>query len=144
MKVNDCIGDRDFTVGTVGNISMTNENTVNVKTLERCFNEQIDEELSNIVDTVEDRIRIACLTAIDSIVAPKIKLSIRLINASSERDAASITALSARGKQIGVTAPFENASENKNVLIVSNVNVETRNNIPDEVSELSVSRIRLH
>ena len=40
------------------------------------------------------------------------------------------------------TATFDNASENNNVLLISNVNDETRNNIPDEVSELSVPETR--
>ena len=30
---------------------------MNVKNLERCFNERIDREISNIVETVEDRIQ---------------------------------------------------------------------------------------
>ena len=51
---------------------MTNEITVNVKTFERCFDEWIDRKKSNIVDTVEDRMQNAILTAIDSIIAPKI------------------------------------------------------------------------
>ena len=38
--INEGIGDWDFTVGTSRNKLMTNENTVNVKTLERCFNER--------------------------------------------------------------------------------------------------------
>ena len=37
-----------------------------------------------------------------------------------------------------MTALFENASENNDLLHVSNMNDEARNNIPDEVSELSV------
>ena len=56
---------------------VVNENLVHVKTLERCFNEKIDREMSNNVVTVEGRIENAILTAIDSIVAPKIKLAIR-------------------------------------------------------------------
>ena len=40
----------------------------------------------NFVDTVEDRIQNAILTAIDNIVGPKIALAIRSINASSGRD----------------------------------------------------------
>ena len=121
---------------------MTNENTVNVKTFERCFNEKIDKEMSNIVDTVEDRIQNAILTAIDSIVAPKIELAIRSINASSGQDATSVTANSERGEHVGINGSFENASGNNNILHVSNVNDETRNNIPDEVSELSVPETR--
>ena len=70
--VSKSTNDRDFSVSTSGNNTAVNESTVNVKTSERCFNERIDKEMSNIVDTVEDKIRNAILTAIDNIVAPKI------------------------------------------------------------------------
>ena len=90
--VNDGTNDRDFTVGTSNNDSVVNGNAMSVKTLERCFNERIDREKSNIVDTVEDRIQNANLTAIENIVAPKIELAIRSINASSGRDATSVSA----------------------------------------------------
>ena len=113
---------------------MTNENTVNVKTLERCFIESNDKEMSNIVDTVEERTQSAILTAIVSIVAPNIELAIRSMNASSGQDATSVTANSELGEHIGITAFFENASENNNVLHISNVNDETRNNIPGKLS----------
>ena len=89
---NEGTNDRDFTVGTSNNNSTINENAMYVKTLERCFNERIDKEISDIVDTFEDRIRKAILTASDNIVAPKIELAIRSINASSGRDATSVTA----------------------------------------------------
>ena len=59
---------RDFTVGTSSNNIAISESAVNVKTLERCFNERIDGAMSNIVDTVEDKIQNAILTAIDNIV----------------------------------------------------------------------------
>ena len=75
--VSEGTNDRDFTVGTSSNNMAINENAMNVKTPERCFKERIDREMSNIVDTVEDRIQIAILTAIDNIVAPKIELAIR-------------------------------------------------------------------
>ena len=65
---------------------------MNMKTLERCFNERIDKEMDNIVGTVEDRIQNAILAAIDNIVAPKIELSIRSLNASSWRDVTSVSA----------------------------------------------------
>ena len=77
---------------------MTNQNKVKVKALERCFNERIDQEMSNNVDTVGDRIQNAFLIAIDSIIAPKTELAIRSINASSGRDATSVTANSERGE----------------------------------------------
>ena len=75
--VNEGTSDRNFTVGISAKNLMTNENTVKVKTLERCFNESSDREMSNIVETVEDRIQNAILTAIDSIVAPVTELAIR-------------------------------------------------------------------
>ena len=130
--------DRDFTVGISNNNSVVNENAMNVKTLERCFNERIDREMSNFVDTVEDRIQNAILTAIENIVAPKIELAIRSINASSGRDVTIVIANSERGEHMGINAPFENASGNNNIPYVSNVNDETRHNISNEVSELSV------
>ena len=142
IVVNEGTNDRDFTVGTSSNNIAINESTVNVKTLENCFNERIDREISNIVDTVEDRIQNAILTATDNIVAHKIQLAIRSINASSGRDVISVTANSERGEHVGINTPFENASGNSNTLHVSNVNDETRNNISDEVSELSVPETR--
>ena len=75
--VNEGTNDRDFTVGTSNYNSTINENTKKLKISERCFNKMIDREMSNIVDTVEDRIQNAFLTAIDNIVAPKIELAIR-------------------------------------------------------------------
>ena len=94
--------------------------------------------MDNIVDTVEDRIQNAILTAIDSINTPRIELATRSINASSRRDATSFIANSEHGEHIGIAAPFKNVSERNNTLHVLNMNDETRNKISDEVSELSV------
>ena len=139
VVVNEGTNNRDFTVGTSNNDSVIKGNAMGMKTLERCFNERIDREMNNIVDTVEDRIQNAILTAIENIVAPKIELAIRSINASSGRDATSVSANSERRERVGINASFENASKNNDTLDVSNVNDETRQNNPDEVSELSVS-----
>ena len=138
IVVNGGTNDRVFTVGTSSNISVANGNAMIVKTLERCFNEKTDREMSNIVDTVEDRIQNAILTAIDNIVAPEIELAIRSINASAGRDATSVSADSERREHVGINTSFENASGNNNILGVSNVNDETRHNIADKVSKLSV------
>ena len=62
--------------------------------------------MSNIVDTVEKRIQSAILTAIDIIVAPKIELSIRLINPSSKQNVSSITENSERGDKKRKKCPF--------------------------------------
>ena len=56
IAVNEGTNDQDFTVGTFNDGSIVNGNAMSVKTLERCFNERIDREMNNIVDTVEDRI----------------------------------------------------------------------------------------
>ena len=142
VVVSEGTNDRNFTVGTSSNDSTVNGNAMSVKAFERCFNERIDREMSNIVDTVEDRIQNAILTAIESIVAPENELAIRSINASSGRDATSVSANLERWEHVGISTSFENASGNNDTLGVSNVNDETRQNIPDEVSELSVSETR--
>ena len=139
--VNEGTNDRDFTVDTSNDDSIINGNVMSMKTLERCFNERIDREMSNIVDIVEDRIQNAILTAIENIVAPKIELAIRSINASSEQDATSVSANLERKERVGINASFQNASKNNDTLNVSNVNDETRHNIQDEVSELSAPEI---
>ena len=111
---------------------------VKVKILERCFKGKIDKEMSNSVDTVENKIQKATLTAIDSSITPKSELTIRSIKMSSGRDAPSVMANSERGKHIGITAPFEKVSQwNKTLHVIKTID-ETRNNIPDEVSELLV------
>ena len=138
VVVNEGINDQDFTVGTSNVSSIINENVLNVKTLERCFNERIDWEMKNIVETVEDRIQSAILTAIDNIVGLKIELAIRSINASSGRDVASMSANSERTEHTGIDASFENASENNNTIGVTSINDEPRRNSQDGVSELSV------
>ena len=92
VTVNEGTADQDFTVGTSGNNLKSNENTVNVNTLERCFNKRIDRELGKIVETFEDTIQNAFLTAIDIIVAHKIELAIRPVNAASGRNVTIITA----------------------------------------------------
>ena len=137
VVVNEDTVDQEFTAINFGSYLAANENLVNVKTLERCFDEWIDREMGNFVDTVEDRIKNAILNAIDSIITPEIELAIRSINASSERDATSVMANSEHGEHMGITAPFENVSERNDTLHVLNTNDETPNNIPDEVSELS-------
>ena len=109
-----------------------------VKTLERCFIEKIDREMGNTVDTVEDQIHNAILTAIYSIITTKVELANMSKNASSGRDATSVVASSEREEHIGIIATFENVSERHNTVHVLNENDETRNRNQDEVSQLSV------
>ena len=44
VVVNEGTNGRDLTVGTFSSSTAINESMVNVKTLERCFNERIDRE----------------------------------------------------------------------------------------------------
>ena len=136
--VNEGTNDRGFTFGTSGNNSVINEYAMNVKTLERYFDERIDREMSNIVDKVDDRIQNAILTTIENLVAPKIELAIRSINAISGRVVASVSANSERREHVGIITSFENASGNNNMPNVTNAIDESGHNVPDEVSELSV------
>ena len=142
IVVNEDTNDRDFTVGASSNNTVVNESTMNVKTLERCFNERIHREMCNIVDRVEDRIQNAILPAIDNIIATNIELTIGSINASSGRVVTSVNANSESGGHAGVGASFENSSENNIVSHVSNVNDKTRRDFPDEVSEVLISGSR--
>ena len=124
-------GDTNFTVGIFD--LLYNENIKKVKTLKKCFVERIAREMSNYVETVKDRIQYASLTTIDGIVAPKIEILIKSINASSTRDATNVAANSERGEQIGISTPSENLCEKNITLFALKLN-------KDEVSELSVPR----
>ena len=81
--VNEFTADQEYTGGNSDNNPAVDESLVNVKTLEKCFNERIEREKGNFVDTVDDRIQNAILIALDSIITPKKELAIRSINASS-------------------------------------------------------------
>ena len=134
--VNERTGYQEFTVDIPGSCLTVKKNAVNMKTLERCFNERNDRELCNIIDTVQNRIQNANFTAIDRIITPKIELAVRSITASSVGDATSDMANSEREEHIEISAPFENVSERNNTLYVltDNTNDETQNNIPDKVN----------
>ena len=67
-----------------------------------------------------------------------IELAIRSKKASSGRDVTRVTVSSERGKPVVITPPLGNTSGNKNVIHISKMNDETRNNIPNEVSGLLV------
>ena len=139
VVVNEGVDDQNFTGGTSNVSSIVNENALNVKSLERCSNERIDREMSNIVDTVEDRIQNAILVAIDNIIAPKIELAIRSINASSGPDVTSVSGNSERRDHERMNTSFGSASENNGTLGMTNANDETRCNPHDRVGELSVA-----
>ena len=94
--------------------------------------------MGKLVDTVESRIQKAILTAIGSIITPKIELAYKSINSSTRRDEINVMAISERGEHTGITAPLEIVSERNKTLHLSKVKGETRYKILDEVSELSL------
>ena len=69
--------DQEIKIGKCDSVLEVKENVVNVKTLERFSNERIDKEMGNTVDTVDDKIQNAIVTAIDSITSPEIELALR-------------------------------------------------------------------
>ena len=69
--------------------------------------------MGNIVDTVEDRIQNAILSAADSIITPKIELAIRSVNASTGREATSLMATSEGGDHIRITALLKRIRKEK-------------------------------
>ena len=124
--INESTIERDFIRGTSSYYLVTDATTVIKKTLERCFVEKIDKEMSNIIDTVEDKIQNAISTVIDSIVAPKIELAIKSVNLSSGQNATSVAANLERREHVLIFASFENAFGNNNALHVSNRNDDSK------------------
>ena len=88
VVVNEGFGNQKFTPNDTSIKLTANGNLVERKTLERCFDERIDKEMDNFVDTVEDRIQ----KAIDSSFNPKVELTVWSKNVSSGRDANSVKA----------------------------------------------------
>ena len=79
------------------------------------------------------------MNTIDNIITSKIELVFGSIDASSGQDATSFRANSERVDRLGSTASLENVSEWISTLHVLNTKDETRRNISNEVSELSVT-----
>ena len=132
--VNEGTGDQEITVGNHENNLTANKNALNVRTLERCFIEKVEREISNIADTLEDK-KTAILTATDSIVAPKLQFAVRSKKHVLWRRSDHCHGKFGTWEHIGITTTFENVSERNNTLHVLSTNDETGNSTPDEVSE---------
>ena len=115
-----------FFLEIINGISATNENTLNVQTLQMSPTDKSDREMVNIVDTVEDRIQNTILTSSDNIIIPRIELVVRSKNASSGRDAANVTANSERWEHTEITVSSENVSDRNNTFHESNADDEIR------------------
>ena len=128
FTVKEGTADQEFTVCVSDSGQAVNENVVNEKTLEAFFKGMIDTEKGKIVDTVEDMIQEAILTAKDSINNPKIKLDFRSISAASGRDATIVMSSSKQGEYIWITAPLWDVSERNNTLHVTFKGWESKQN----------------
>ena len=136
--VNSGSVDQEFTVNNNNVISRTDENTMNVQTLERSVARRIVRDLGNIVNTVKDRSQSAILTVIDNIVTARIELTFSSIKMSYGRDTTSVKANLERGEHMGINICFQNESKMNSTFLELNANDSTRENIFDEASELSV------
>ena len=79
-----------------------------MKTLERCFNDCINTERGNIVETFEVRIQNANLTAIDTDFIPKSELIVRSINTFLGQNGTGVTTISERGERARNSASSQN------------------------------------
>ena len=91
-----------------------------------------------VVETVEDKIYIPTLAAMDKIVTPKNALVFKSMNVSSGGNAAIVTANLAREEQVRITAFFENLSDRNITFYELKKTDETRGYIPYKVSEYLV------
>ena len=97
---------------------------MDVPTLERNLTGSITKEMSNVIETVEDRIQNAILTAMDPVITPRIELAVNLMNTFSARDW-SVTANSEYGEEVWISAPYGNVSERKSTFRELNITNET-------------------
>ena len=95
--------------------------------------------MGNSVDTIGVWMQNPILTALDSFTIPRIELEVRSINASSGRDAASLTVNTEREEGTCLIAYFEDLSEGNEAFHKSNAIDRTRGDIAHEATEASVS-----
>ena len=69
----------DYNHGTV----LTTLKPQNIQTLEKNLTGRITREVSNVVDTVEDRIEIAVLAAVSKIIRSRLVLEVKSLKSSS-------------------------------------------------------------
>ena len=113
---------------------------MNIQILGKLFNEQIDSEMINIVETNEDTIQNATLIAIDNIITPKIGLAVSSIGTSFARDAVIFIGNWERGEHLGVIGSFENATDRIKTFQELNTSAETCGSTPEKFSKLWVPR----
>ena len=113
---------------------------VDVQTLEISLSDRIAMEIGNILEIVVDKVYNVISPAMDNIMTSRVELAARSMNESSGRDAASVTANSKRGEQLGITALFGNAFDRNITFREFKITDETRSYNPDEVSEFPVPR----
>ena len=115
LEIIDSLADQIFTTNNIDGVASISDNAIDVQTLERSVSDWNAREMSNIVETVEDRIQNDILAAIDSIITRRIELAVSSMNGLSRQDAASVAECSDCGKQSRLTASFENVFNGKNI-----------------------------
>ena len=79
-----------ITSNNAKNPAKGNTSEIDVHTLEKNFANKVRGEVDSVMTTVENRVRDAILTAIESLVIPRVELAMKSVNASSGRDENSI------------------------------------------------------
>ena len=100
VVVNNGVADRKNTANNNDSSVVANDNTVHLQTLQRKLTDRVTKEITNIGETVEDRIPNAVLTTMDHIITRTIELADRSMNASYGLAVASVTANCERGEQV--------------------------------------------
>ena len=134
--------DAEFTFDNNNSCMSIIRNAFNIQILVKSFTYGTFEEVDNVFDTVENRIRHTILTAMDRIFVPKIELAVWWKNASSHWDVASVMAVSEREEQSETKALIVHASNRNNTFHEPSPNHETRGYNPISSSEFAVTRIQ--
>ena len=118
--------DREFSVIDTDSSAVVYENSVDVQMLKRILTNRNTNEMSNVVEKLEEKILNALLTAMDNIIIPRIELAVRSMKASSGQDIASVTTNSESSEQLEISFPYSSLSDRKSFFSQLNSTDETR------------------
>ena len=83
FKVIDCLADHQFTLNSINRIASTNKNAADVESLEISPTNRLTGETGNVVETVQDKMLIAILSAMYNNMESKMNLAVKSWNAFS-------------------------------------------------------------
>ena len=96
--------------------------------------------MSNVIDTVGDRIQTAILATVNILIALRIEIVVKSMNTSSGCDVACIMVNFERDENPSFNAAFENSSERNNTFLNFNLSDEARGYNLDERGDFAVQR----